>query len=319
MKSRHHQPAPRAKRGSTPTKPRSILLALGLFVPLLNFPLMAPCFASQAPSASGFWSGQSNGYNISWTSTDLLANKGPVRVFSAREFAKQGLAHFIAVNKEDGKMPACSYERHFRLLAVVGNLVSFSDGSYASCKKEAHPGGETRFTTIDLARAEPIPYSGHDAFGQINPRHPGKSLRLSDLFPEEEIYTKLKADPGIARVLSQDGANLTPKNLAELLQDLSGKLGENPDCFSVPDDLLTRFAFRRIRPAAVTIELGLPGAGPCRDDITPVLLEFPMSESLKTRLGAAGTVSAPFIKDADWQEGKDETVIRLRTGDRPAK
>lgn len=270
----------------------------------------------QVQPETSFWSGASGGFDISWTNADLVASKGGTVVFSAQRFAKQGFAHFVKVGKDPKtrKMQNCSYERRFRLVGVVGSLLSFSDQYYASCAKEAHPGGETRFTTINLANPGPLAYSGPDAFGQVDVQRPGKAVRLTDMFSEQEVFGKMKADPKLSRLLTQDGVGgEAPKDLTELLQSLDGKIGERPDCFSVPGDLLTRFALRSIGAQEVTAELGLPGTGPCRDDLTPIELRFPMSGGLRAKLGGAAASKAAFAASGEGQLGKRETVIRLRT------
>jgi hypothetical protein len=290
----------------------TVLVCVALFA---NNAQMGLCIASSAQPGPPFWSGTSKGFKIVWNKANLLVTEGSTPIFSAREFAKEGLAHFVAVGKnpKTGMMPDCTYVRHFRLLAVVGTLISFSDQYYASCPKEAHPGGETRFTTIDLSGRGRVAYTGPDAFGEVQPKQGGKAIRLTDLFSEQDIYAKLKSAPEITRLLAQDGTPPAPQNLAELLSVINGKMGENPDCFSVPGDLLSRFAIRHINASDMTIELGLPGAGPCRDELTSIPLQLPISDSLKAKLGRSENSQIPFINAAGWQEGKRETAFHLRT------
>ncbi len=287
------------------------------------FPVIACCLAGillclpvagRAQRHGAFWTGESGGYQITWTERDLVARKGATTVFSAREFAKAGLAHYVEAGREpsSGKMPACIYERRFRLIAVVGTVMSFSDRYYASCPKEAHPGGETRFTTIDLAAGGTLAYKGRDAFGIIESEDRGKALLLTDFVSPQAVYEKLRSAPLVVRLLGQEANSPKPRNLAELMEQLSGKLGEGEDCVSVPKDILSRFAIRRADPGGSIISLGFPGAGPCRDELTTVDLQFSSGALLKPIAGGGMPVSF-LAGTADWQEGTKETVVALRT------
>lgn len=267
--------------------------------------------AQTAPAAS-FWSGESSGYAITWNASDLVARKGAVVVFSARAFAKAGLAHYIEVGKDPdtGKMPNCSYERRFRLLAVVGPRISFSDQYYASCPKEAHPSGETRFVTLDLNRPGTVAYAGSDEFGNFAPDHLGKVLQLTDLFSDRDIYSALVGADVIRRVL--DDTKSKPTDLQSLLTIIAGQSGRQPNCFLVPDNLLTHFALRRIGSDGIGVQIGIPGDGPCRDELTPVPLLFALSAP---RSGVAlAQADVKFTQEGEWDAASRQTVIRLRTG-----
>jgi len=238
-------------------------------------------------------------------------------VFSARAFARQGLAHFASVVKDPttGKVLSCAYERRFQLLAVVGTLMSFRDQYYSSCEKEAHPGGETRFTTIDLAKDEAVAYIGPDSFGEIKPSQPGKAVRLTDLFPEQEVYERLHADPLIIQTLDANTGEPTPRTLPALMNRLSGRRGSAQNCFLVPNDLLTRFAFYHVEDGRIEVKLGLPGDGPCREDLTQISLLFSIPSDLGIPLDRAKNREEGFLmKDEAPKAGKSETIVRLRTG-----
>jgi hypothetical protein len=314
MKLRLAPPVSTLHHRSLQAKLRSSVATLLVVIAVLTTSSFnASCFALPVQASVIYWSGEADGFSITWTGANLLATRGSTTVFSAREFAQQGLRQFVALaqDPESKQVPDCAYERRFRLLAVVGSLLSFSDQYYASCPREAHPGGETRFTTIDLTKRGRVSYSGPNAFGEVRPGQAGKAVQLTDIFSEEDIYNRLKADPKIARLLAQDDPHTNPKRLSDLLNALTGKIGSSPDCFSVPSDLLTRFAFRHLDATGTTIELGLPGAGPCRDDLTTILLKLPTSP--KIRFSPAQNAQASFLNDVDPQTSAKQTVVRLRT------
>jgi len=274
-------------------------------------------YAQQERTGDVLWSGESNGFRITWSGSNLIARKDAVVVFSARAFARQGLAHFVSVVKDPttGKVPGCAYERRFRLLAVVGTLMSFSDQYYSSCEKEAHPGGETRFTTIDLAKNGAVTYIGQDSLGEIKSSQLGKAVRLTDVFPEQEVYERLRAHPLIIQTLDAITGEPTPRTLRVLMSSLSGQRGSGQNCFLIPNDLLSRFTLSRIEDGRIEVKLGLPGDGPCRDDLTQVSLLFSIPSNLRIPLDRAKNSEEGFLmKDGDPLAGKSETIVRLRTG-----
>src|SRR5207249_5227826 len=104
-------------------------------------------------------------------------------------------------------------------------------------------GGESRLTTIDLAKHGAVAYMGPDSFGEIKPGQLGKVLRLTDLFAEQEVYERLRANTLISQTLDANIGEPTPRTLATLMNSLSGQRGRGQNCFLIPTDLLTRFAF----------------------------------------------------------------------------
>ena len=310
------------KNGSKmkPARSRKIVSLTTIAIAALAPIAIGPCsYAQQGrPPGNVFWSGESNGFKITWSGSDLIAQKDAVVAFSARAFARQGLAHFVSAVKDPttGKVPSCVYERRFRLVAVVGTLMSFSDRYYSSCEKEAHPGGETRFTTIDLAKHGGVAYKGPDSFGEIEPSQPGMAVRLTDIFPEQDVYERLRADPLMTKTLDANTGEPTPRTLPELMKTLSGQRGRDQNCFVIPNDLLTRFAFYHVVDGRIEMQLGLPGDGPCRDDLTQVGLLFSIPSNLKIPLEHAitGGAAGVLMKDVDRKTGESETIVRLRTG-----
>jgi hypothetical protein len=109
---------------------------------------------SQAPKI--IWQGHSGGFSVRWTSMDLTVNSlqsASPALFSAYHFARQGFAQYLGALRSDPAEPhisfgKCIYERRFKLLSVVGTVLSLEDQEFSSCEKQAHPASTTRFTAI---------------------------------------------------------------------------------------------------------------------------------------------------------------------------
>ncbi len=143
------------------------------------------------------WSGQSGGFEINWTTADIQAQalKSPARVaFSAARLARRGFQKFISPPNLDGSEKRITYERKFTLLSVVGAIVSLKDELYYEIIPSAHPGGQTRFTTIDLAKpGEAVYVSPPEAdLFELDLAKLGKVAKLTDYFPETEVLEALR-------------------------------------------------------------------------------------------------------------------------------
>ena len=270
-----------------------------------------------APGAfaqTAIWSGNSDGFTVTWTRADIAARRGDKLAFSARDLASAGLAHFVAANRRGGsKAPDCDYERRFRIVALVGSLLSLEDRTEFTCTREAHPGGTTRLITIDLANPKPVAEVGEDAIGRIDTQSPGKAALLTQLFPPEEVLRVLTAATPIEKALRR--AEIEAKTLPALVEAVTYATGEDDGCYEIPPDLLARFAFDDLDGDRVVVRLGLPGDGPCRMALTEVPLVFTVPGALSEPLRAAAAGSAGFLgKDAKRLAGDRATTITLRSG-----
>lgn len=278
------------------------LVALGLTMPAIAAP------------PDHLWSGISAGYSIDWTTADLVARRAGKPVFSAREWAKAGLTHFVKVNRAGGAPPGdCDYRRTIRLLAVVGSRLSLADQAEFTCRREAHPGGITRLLTVDLAETGPLAEAGRDAIGAVDPAHPGRAVLLTALFPEPEILSALARTPALHAALADQKA--MPATLPDLVGAVANASGTGDACYTVPPDLLASFAFGRLAGGHVLVELGLPGDGPCRSNLTVSELSFTIPPALAAPLQQADRREAGFLASAgrDWAESPATTIV-LHTG-----
>ena len=114
-------------------------------------------------------------------------------------------------------------------------------------------------------------------------------LALSDLFAEAAIRTALLAAPAVRRLAPR------PVNrLPDLLRQMDRGAARVPElCVSVPADSLTRFALVAADAEGVAVRLGLPGAGPCREQMTELMLRLPRRAVLPA---ARGLLAAPLCQ-----------------------
>lgn len=151
------------------------------------------------------WVGESSGIRIRWTTIDLYAQSasGMERLFAP--LVRKGFEDYIALQTEGNQRAVpqgCEYERDFKILSVVGTLVSFEDSYYAFCGG-AHPELDTRFTIVDLARSGDLQYAHGEDMPMMDAdmKRLGKIVRLTDYFNEQDILNALLADPVVKKSL----------------------------------------------------------------------------------------------------------------------
>lgn len=134
--------------------------------------------ASQAAAQQVIWRGRSGGFDVTWTDRDVSARRASdgALVFSAKAMADRAWSE-MSRSDEPG-VAATGYGRKFRLVSVVGSIISLEDAEYCECGG-AHPIAHTRFVAYDLARSTPA--------------HP-REAAVTDVAPEAELVRALEAD-----------------------------------------------------------------------------------------------------------------------------
>ena len=262
-------------------------------------------------AAHTIWAGESGGFAIRWTTADIQAQplKGPDRlVFSAAQLARRDFQTFISPPNLDGSEGHITYERKFTLLSVVGSIISFRDELYYYVQPSAHPGGETRYTAIDLAKPGEAVYVSPpeaDPF-ELDLAKLGKVAMLTDYFPEKEVVRALQKNALMQEALA--GESL--RSPAELRTLLEGPLIAGIP-YSIPPDLFTRFVFHHLEGTKVAVRLGLPSAsGAARYAHAGQNLLLPIPPALKKPLTLASSGKEGFLMaDQKKLAGKGFTLI----------
>jgi hypothetical protein len=218
------------------------------------------------------WRGNSAGYQVQWTTADLVASPltGGKPLFSARTIA---LKDFAEVDPQ-GKR-GCEQSRELSVLSLVGTIVSYQQVDEVSCPGTAHPGAQTRYQTLNLAR-------------------PDQLSLLPDLFPEASVLKSLLAEPTIRaalRDLKPANPPSTTRQLVALLTQWSGSCA-----YSFPPDLLSRFAFHHLEGGNVAVRIGLShGCEAMRGNLYPLGILLPIPKAMRLPLMKAQSRQAGFL------------------------
>ena len=266
------------------------------------------------------WIGQTGNFMIHWTSANMtIAPSGDRKniLFSVQELARKNFQVFKKESIGDWPNPECEYEQRFRLLSVVGPIVSYELLEYSYCKDAdgsggwAHPSVGVRYSVIDL-------------------NHPGERVTLTSLFPEASILKALLTDPLVKRALTDRGPP-TPRTLSDFarlvkdstpleLEPTAGTKQAPRECsFLFPDDFLSQFAFHHLEDGMVAVRLSLePSSGACRTAHTELGLLLPIPQSLKSELAQGAVLRQGFLlKDHLKMFGSQDTLIKYEV--KPSK
>lgn len=233
---------------------------------IATFLLLTLGIAGQPLQGQTFWRGESGGYQIQWTAANLSAAKGGPNSSISFDGAATAKAKWKEISAP-ASAPAqdsaeYSYESDYRLLSVVGPIMSIEEGEECDCGG-AHPSEFTGFIAYDLSKShttKPVPAS------------------LLDYFSAETLYSALIKDPVVKKIL----ANKKPISLSELRQDLPFENYTNGNCdYEFGPDFLNHFAFYDHRPGFVSIRISLSHAvETCRGQFTQVGLELPVADPI---------------------------------------
>src|SRR5260370_25698953 len=156
------------------------------------------------------------------------------------------------------KIINCECDRDFQVLSVVGPLISFVDYQADFCGG-AHPGADTRFTTIDITMPGQVSYTRREDTSpmDVELKESGKIIKLTDYFSQGDILKSMRADPVIKKALATLDSHPSPHSLLELPKLFSGndyELGESG--YELRPHFLTRFALHHLEGDKVAVRLG---------------------------------------------------------------
>jgi hypothetical protein len=278
---------------------RVVMLSLSIFSLLALSGLAQPTAQKPAPEQV-IWTGASGGYTVRWTTGDVVAyptaNAADVRL-SAKQLAR---AEFGKIEKDSEDQDVCEFERTFRVVSLVGSVLTLETTYYLGCGG-AHPDGNARFVAIDLAKPRAAKTRGLTDDESL----PANLATLTDYFPEAEILRALLADSLIQKALE----GKRPKTLAALLkicaEDFPTVAQDEKLCFTVERDLLTRFAFHHLENGKIAVRLGLSGTAVCRNNLTQIGILLPVPDALKQPLALAEAGTEGFMMNRKLGTGRE--------------
>ncbi|HEX6745695.1 MAG TPA: hypothetical protein VF092_00165 [Longimicrobium sp.] len=209
-------------------------------LPLL---MMAGLGATAADAQQAIWRGRSGGFDVAWTERDITARRASdgALVFSARRVADAEWAKMAS--DHDDEVPVREFEMKYRLMSVVGSIVSLEEANYCDCGG-AHPILWTRFVAYDLAR------------GTVARPH---EVRATDLVPERELLRALMADRLVRQAM--DSAHVRSfASLAAMVEALKTHEIQPPgdDCtYGVGEDFAQEFAFHHLEAGRAAMRFSL--------------------------------------------------------------
>ena len=299
MLLRMKKPAPSRQNG------RTVLLALAI--------MLANASPEMAQAEKPIWVGESGGFSIRWTPEDITAfpSNNPSNIlFSAKRNADKDFAVFKKENLTQEAGMKCSYEQTFRLLSVVGSIVSYRVDEYSYCGSGeggpgwAHPSTNISYHVIDL-------------------NYPTRQIKLWLYYSEGEILKALMADPLVKKAMPDNKSKNRPKTIDALVETFAHEglslqplaaTPESPEgcAYTFPDEILTQFAFHHLENNKVAVRLRLePDSGACRAGHAQLGLLLAIPESLKKSLEAAEAQKEGFMmKDAKSLSGNRNTVFK---------
>jgi hypothetical protein len=233
-----------------------------------------PARARARPVPASIWVGESGGARIEWT-THGIATRNP-----------DGTA--VDLFERSKGEAGCEGDQVDRVLSVVGSIVSYEESVGTTCEGAAHPSAVTFYAAVDAA-------------------HPGKKVRLTDLFPDADVLRALMGDAVVKRHLPKT----PPKTVDALVQTLADS---EPECeYAFGKDLLTRFAFHHVESNRVAVRFGLShGCEVARGNLTQLGILLPIPPSWKDALDRASSRTEGFLmRDQAAVSGGRETSLRF--------
>lgn len=265
--------------------------------------LLLLCLNTLAKDKAGgkdevIWQGKGNGFTILWTKQDItVTNQHQETVFSAATLANQQFtADFLG---EDD----CEYNRNFIVLSVVGTIASLQDSEDFYCQGTPHPTIETRFMSIDLAKA-------------------GRKAKLTDLFAQADILKALLADSVIKSALEQAKPPQSPTTLKALHDTLELTQMPIKECsYYLPADFLNQFAFHHVNDNQIAVRVNLqPSAPACQSMNMQLGFYLPIPAKLQSTITQAQTGKVGFLmQTSPTVANKNTTTLQFSTRQLTAK
>ena len=271
---------------------------ISIFISMLVAQILGLTAASDAEAKSPgdkiFWSGKSDGFTICWRTSDLIVKRGDKEVYSARKDL-EATGQIIASDS------ICRGVHTVKLLSIVGPFLSMRyschtdflnpDGTPAT----AHPSGSDLYVTMDMRRSiKPIADAYKRSAAEINTL---AKPELTDLFPKNTVIDALKRDDLFSNSLQPFHDLPTLRKTLEQFPQLT------EGCGTFNPSILNAFYFHHKEGKKVAVRIGIPGSGPCRNNITEAGILLPVTDAIKSELDSADRGKSGIL-------GKGLTALR---------
>jgi hypothetical protein len=262
--------------------------------------LLTVALASRAAAQQVIWQGRSGGFEVSWTTRDISARRasGGVAVFSARRLAD---AEWREMQGEhDDEVPVRELERRYRVISVVGRVLSLEEYTYCDCGG-AHPISWIRFVSYDLAR------------GTL--QRPA-TVAAPALLVEADLLRALERDPLLRQAMDSTHVHRFT-SLAQLTSrlKLNALYPAGDECsYTVGEEFPAEFGFHHLEGGRVAVRFSLShDVEVCRGRMTQVGVLATPSAAFLADLRAASERRAGFLmKDLRAIAGARNTTINFQ-------
>lgn len=248
-----------------------MLIRIAIVINLLWFGFNA--LATAAEEDEVIWQAQTDDFTIRWSTADItVTDQYQETIFAAAALAnKQFTANFLSEDQ-------CEYKRNFILLSVVGTIASLQDSENFSCQNTPHPTIETRFMSLDLAKA-------------------GRKVKLTDRFAEADILKALLADAVIKSALEQAKPPQLPTTLKALHEILEWTEISIKECsYYLPANFLNQFALHHVKGNQIAVRVKLqPLAPACQTKNLQLGFYLPIPASFQSAIQQAQTGKMGFL------------------------
>jgi len=272
-------------------------------------------------AAQIIWKG-SGDFDLLWTTNNITANDNRINrtSFSLDKFAVGKTVEELGA-AADWYCDYESYERSYKILSLVGNLLTLEETAASSPQTYV----TVKYRTVNLSDEN-------------------RKVSLTDYFPAKEVFAELIKNPIIKAGIAQRREQLSgtvkrkkavvPNSLDEFFKlfecsaaekqearefcgelDFSGdessgvaeKFGASQ--FFIKSDLLDAFAFEGLKNGKVTIQILVPAVtGNRSEEGIPVKLQLNVPSSLKDSLAKANLRQDSFLmrdKNSFWKKDGD--------------
>lgn len=206
----------------------------------------------------------------------------------------------------DEEVRDCEDETKVQLVSFAPPLLGLRESRMFNCvgkdgaPSSAHPAGGSQLVTYAVRDGAVV------------------AAQVGDWFDNGALRDALLKDPLVRARLAGE----KPASLDDLVAFLAHKEApiDPKHCFEFSEDLLGQFVVHHLEGAQVALRLGLPGAAPCRFNLTQLGVALPVPAPLEASLrkASAGQEGAFFAKspakypEASLGQAKRPVVITLR-------
>jgi len=233
------------------------------------------------------WTGKAGRYNYVWKFSGIEIQKNTSTIKNISLLYNGSVDNeFISNAKEYYTKTKSSYNisESYTILSVVGPILSYKTYFYCSCGG-THPGHYSNFFAVRR----------------------GKTVKLTDIFPENDIYVALMDNEVVSRSLSESGRKESTK-LSKLLEVLDNQTA--PYSYS---NLMEHFAFHHIEENRVAVTLGLAASvGVMRGSMDGIEIYLTIPKALKKSFTLANKKKEGFLmEDAEETADGKESCVEL--------